>query len=119
MDARALLVGELGVSRASGQTGRDNPAPRSFAIQHATSELKNKVLVNSSHRRLIDRGDVLLFWAATAVLALHATLDAFEVPQPGTTARDHLVQGRVSLAVIALAGALYSHLRTGNDGLAS
>jgi hypothetical protein len=35
--------------------------------------------------------ETLLFRAAMAVLALHAAVDAFIAPEPGTGARDHVL----------------------------
>jgi len=48
-----------------------------------------------------------------ATLALHATVDSFIAPEPGTDAADHLVRGPVSLALLALAGVAYPRLRAG------
>jgi uncharacterized protein len=56
---------------------------------------------------------VLLFWGASGVLALHATVDSFLAPEPGTAPSDHLLRGLATLAVLSLAVALYPHLRAG------
>lgn len=45
----------------------------------------------------------LVFGAATALTAVHTTLDAFLVPEEGTGWNDHLLAGSVSLAILALA----------------
>jgi hypothetical protein len=37
--------------------------------------------------------DVLLFSGAMAIVALHAAVDSFVAPEPGMTARDHLLRG--------------------------
>jgi uncharacterized protein len=59
------------------------------------------------------RLDVLLFSGATAIIAVHAILDSFVAPEPGTGPRDHLLRGSVSLALLALAAALYPRLAAG------
>jgi fermentation-respiration switch protein FrsA (DUF1100 family) len=56
---------------------------------------------------------VLLFWGASGVLALHAAADSFLVPEPGTAPSDHLLRGLSTLAVLGLAVAVYPHLRAG------
>jgi uncharacterized protein len=58
-------------------------------------------------------GDVALFRGAAAVLALHAVVDAFVAPEPGTGPRDHLLRGGVTVAVLAGAAAAYPRLRPG------
>ena len=57
--------------------------------------------------------DVLLFSGATAILALHAAVDSFVGPEPGTSPRDHLVRGLPSLALLALLAVVYPRLRAG------
>jgi uncharacterized protein len=57
--------------------------------------------------------DVLVFAGAVGILALHAVVDAFISPEPGTAAADHLLRGLASLALLALAGALYPRLPAG------
>jgi uncharacterized protein len=57
--------------------------------------------------------DVLLFSGAAAILALHAMVDSFVVPEPGTEAADHLLRGLATLTVLALATAIYPRLRAG------
>ena len=57
--------------------------------------------------------DVLLFLGATAILALHAAVDSFVAPEPGTSPRDHLLRGVTSLALLALLAVVYPRLRTG------
>jgi len=57
--------------------------------------------------------DVLLFSSATAILALHATLDSFLAPEPGTGARDHLLKGLVTLGLLGTAVVAYPRLRAG------
>jgi uncharacterized protein len=56
---------------------------------------------------------VLVFWSAAAILAVHATVDSFLAPEPGTGAGDHLLRGLATLAVLALAAAVFPRLRTG------
>jgi len=57
--------------------------------------------------------DRLVFRATAAVVAAHAATDAFVAPEPGTSPRDHLVRGLVSLGLLAAAAAAYSRLRAG------
>ena len=54
-----------------------------------------------------------LFRCATAVLGLHASVDSFVAPEPGTAAADHAVRGSVSLALIAAAAFAYPRVRPG------
>jgi fermentation-respiration switch protein FrsA (DUF1100 family)/uncharacterized membrane protein YidH (DUF202 family) len=57
--------------------------------------------------------DVLVFSVATAALALHVVVDWFIAPEPGTAASDHLLPGAASLAVVAIAAAVYPWLPAG------
>ena len=57
--------------------------------------------------------DVLVFSGALVIIALHAIVDSFIAPEPGTGASDHLMRGLVSLAVLALAVAVYPRLPAG------
>ena len=50
---------------------------------------------------------------ALAVVALHVVDDSFLQPEPGTSARDHLVSGIVPVAVLVLAAWAYPRLRAG------
>ena len=59
------------------------------------------------------RSDVLSFVAAAGVVAVHASVDSFLAPEPGTRAGDHVLRGMASLAVLALAAAVYPRLRPG------
>ncbi len=58
-------------------------------------------------------GEVLLFWGALAILAVHAATDSFIAPEPGTDAGDHLARGFLSLAILVAAGAAYPGLQAG------
>ncbi len=70
--------------------------------------------LTSAARRLgTTRRDVVLFSGATAVLALHATIDAFLAPEPGTNAGDHLVGGGATIAVLLAATLGYPRLPAG------
>jgi fermentation-respiration switch protein FrsA (DUF1100 family) len=64
----------------------------------------------SVHRR---RRDEALFTVAIGLLGLHAIVDSFVAPEPGTGAADHLLRVFASLAVLAGAGAAYGRLRDG------
>jgi hypothetical protein len=55
----------------------------------------------------------LLFSGAAALLALHATIDAFVAPEPGTNAGDHLVGGVATIAVLLAATLAYPRLPAG------
>jgi uncharacterized protein len=59
------------------------------------------------------RLDVLLFSGATAVLALHAAVDSFIAPEPGTGAGDHLLRGGVTLSLLVLVATVYPRVRAG------
>ncbi len=58
-------------------------------------------------------GDVIVFSSSVALLAIHAAADAYVSPEPGTGARDHLVRGVATLAVLGAALIAYPRLRTG------
>ena len=57
--------------------------------------------------------DVLLFSGATAVVALHALVDSFVAPEPGTSPRDHLLRGLASLGLLIALLVIYPRLRAG------
>jgi hypothetical protein len=57
--------------------------------------------------------ELLLVRSALALLGLHAILDAFLAPEPGTTWADHRAAGGVTLAVLAGTAAAYPFLRAG------
>ena len=59
------------------------------------------------------RPDVLAFSAATVVLGLHAAVDSFIGTEPGTGPGDHLLRGAASLAILAVAAAVYPRLPAG------
>jgi uncharacterized protein len=54
-----------------------------------------------------------LFAVAGGVIALHATVDAFVAPEPGTRWNDHLLRGLATLAILAAAVALLPRLAAG------
>ncbi len=60
--------------------------------------------------------ETLLFWIATALIALHVVDDNYLQPQPGTAAGDHLVSGLIPLALLGLAAWAYPRLRGGRRG---
>ena len=56
---------------------------------------------------------LLLFSGATAIVALHAAVDSFIAPEPGTGPGDHLLRGSASLALLAVAAVVYPRLPAG------
>jgi fermentation-respiration switch protein FrsA (DUF1100 family) len=64
-------------------------------------------------REAVTRADVLVFSGAMAIVALHAAVDSFIAPEPGTDAADHLLRGLASLAVLALGAVVYPRLPAG------
>jgi dienelactone hydrolase len=61
----------------------------------------------------MDEPAVRLFSVAAAIVALHAVVDSFVAPEPGTGPRDHLLRGLATLALLALAVAVFPRLRPG------
>ena len=59
------------------------------------------------------RAEGLLFLGAAAVLALHAAVDSFIAPEPGTGASDHLLRGGATLAVLIVAVYFYARVPPG------
>ncbi len=59
------------------------------------------------------RVELLLFSGAIAVLALHAAVDSFIAPEPGTGPGDHLLRGGVTLAILSGSAYLYPRLPAG------
>lgn len=57
--------------------------------------------------------DVVVFGAAVAIMAAHASVDAFIAPEPGTTAGDHLLRGLASLGLLTVAASGYRCLADG------
>src|SRR3954447_1755075 len=57
--------------------------------------------------------EVLSVRIALGVIGVAVLDDAFAHPEPGTSARDHLISGLVPVAVAVAAGALYPRLRQG------
>ncbi len=66
-------------------------------------------------RRVLRRHRV--FYAATAVVALHVADDNFLQPNPGVSARDHLVSGLVPILALLAAAAAYPRVRAGSRAL--
>jgi fermentation-respiration switch protein FrsA (DUF1100 family) len=56
---------------------------------------------------------VLLFSAAIAIVAVHAAVDSFVAPEPGTGPGDHLLRGLATFAVLAVAAVAYPRLPAG------
>jgi uncharacterized protein len=57
--------------------------------------------------------DTTLAVSGLAAIAVHVLAENFLLPQPGTSAADHVVSGLVPLAVLAAVAALYPRLRPG------
>jgi uncharacterized protein len=56
---------------------------------------------------------LLLFSGATAIVALHAAVDSFIAPEPGTGPGDHLLRGSSSLALLTVAAVVFPLLPLG------
>jgi uncharacterized protein len=56
---------------------------------------------------------LLLFSGATAIVALHAAVDSFIAPEPGTGPDDHLLRGSSSLALLTVAAVVFPRLPLG------
>lgn len=59
------------------------------------------------------RADVALFLGAASILALHAAVDSYLAPEPGTGPGDHVLRGTATFAVLALAALAYPRLSAG------
>jgi uncharacterized protein len=59
------------------------------------------------------RADVLVFSAAVAIVAVHAVVDSFVAPEPGTGPGDHLLRGLATLALLGFAAAIFPRLLPG------
>jgi fermentation-respiration switch protein FrsA (DUF1100 family) len=57
--------------------------------------------------------DRLIFSGAAAIIALHAGVDSFIAPEPGTSPPDHLLRGLTSLGLLIFLVAIYPRLRAG------
>jgi uncharacterized protein len=64
-------------------------------------------------REAVNRTEAFFFAGAIAVIALHAAVDSFIAPEPGTDAADHLLRGLASLGLLALAAVVYPRLPVG------
>jgi fermentation-respiration switch protein FrsA (DUF1100 family) len=60
--------------------------------------------------------EYILFCLGVGAIAIHVLDDSFMLPEPGTSAGDHLVSGLVPVAVLALIAAVYSRFRAGLRG---
>ncbi len=59
------------------------------------------------------RAETAFFASAAGLLALHAAVDAFLAPEPGTAWSDHLLRGSASLALLSAAAVFYPRQRAG------
>ncbi len=59
------------------------------------------------------RPDVLVFTGAIVILLLHAVVDSFVAPEPGTGPSDHVLRGLATVSALALAAVVYPRLATG------
>jgi hypothetical protein len=59
------------------------------------------------------RTDVVVFSAAVAVVAVHAMVDSFIAPEPGTGPGDHALRGLATIAVLATFLGAYLRVRAG------
>ena len=67
-------------------------------LQSTARSARPSAFARTAARGRLDR---LLFLAATAIVALHAAVDSFIAPEPGTGPGDHLLRGSASLALLA------------------
>jgi hypothetical protein len=58
-----------------------------------------------------------IFTVGAALVGLHAVVDAFLAPEPGTAAGDHVGRGLVTLALLVAAAAAYPRLRAGGQAV--
>src|SRR4051812_34236629 len=58
-----------------------------------------------------------VFVAAVTVLALQTAMDAFLAPERGTSWRDHVLSGGVTLAVLGMAAVVFARGRPGLQGV--
>lgn len=63
--------------------------------------------------------EIILARTAIGVIALHVLDDNFLQPNPGTSARDHLVSGLVPLAMLVATAVVFPRLRAGGRGVAA
>jgi hypothetical protein len=54
-----------------------------------------------------------LFLGAASILVLHAAVDSYVAPEPGTGPGDHLLRGAATFSVLALAALVYPRLPAG------
>src|SRR5690242_7259222 len=59
------------------------------------------------------RTDVVVFSAAVAVVGVHAVVDSFIAPEPGTGPGDHALRGLATIAVLAVFLCAYLRVRAG------
>ena len=106
----ALLIMRLPLRRAV----RSSPA-RPSAMPEPAIELPRVLrgarLTVTQHVASV-RLDVLLFTGSAAIVAVHAAVDSFFAPEPGTSLDDHLVRGSVSLAMLGLAIVVFPRVRS-------
>ncbi len=77
------------------------------------SAVRSRALRQAWARGRTTRHDALVFSSALAIIALHAAIDSFVAPEPGTGPFDHLLRGSVSIAVLGLAVGVYPRLPAG------
>ena len=58
------------------------------------------------------RREYALFLMGTGAIAVHVLDDSFVQPEPGTSARDHLVSGLVPIFALLVAAWAYPRLRS-------
>src|SRR5918993_346775 len=79
----------------------------------ALPQAGGSALLQPAARLASARRDVLLFAGAIAIVAVHAAVDSFLAPEPGTAPGDHVVRGLTTFAVLTLAAPPPPRLRAG------
>ncbi len=86
---------------------------RTVTVGADTGGMVRRASTPSKTRLAMREPVVRLFSFSAAIVALHAIVDSFIAPEPGTSASDHLLRGSATLALLALAVAVFAQFRPG------